>query len=69
MTVELTGKPISPRGVTAYRIRDGKWVEGWGNWDLAGTLQQLGAPIPGWYTGARTSRRDPGCQPVGDESS
>jgi steroid delta-isomerase-like uncharacterized protein len=51
MTVEPTGRSISARAVTAYRIRDGKWVEGWGNWDLAGTLQQLGAPIPGWYTG------------------
>jgi predicted ester cyclase len=42
-----TGKQASVEGITIDRIRDGKLVETWTNWDTMGMLQQLGlAPSP-----------------------
>ena len=43
-----TGKKVTMRGITVFRIANGKLVEGWNNPDLLGMLQQLGAvPVPG----------------------
>jgi steroid delta-isomerase-like uncharacterized protein len=38
-----TGRPISVTGITIARLRDGKFVESWNNWDALGMMQQLGA--------------------------
>ena len=37
-----TGKPIAIRGITIYRISDGKIVEAWEQLDMLGMWQQLG---------------------------
>jgi len=43
-----TGKQITLRGISIYRLANGKLVEGWTTADLLGLLQQLGAvPTPG----------------------
>ncbi len=41
--VPRTGRPISITGITIARLRDGKFVESWNNWDALGMMQQLGA--------------------------
>lgn len=38
-----TGKRAQVTGVTISRVANGKFVEGWTNWDTLGLLQQLGA--------------------------
>jgi predicted ester cyclase len=38
-----TGRKLSWTGMVIDRIRDGRIVESWGNWDMMGMLQQLGA--------------------------
>ena len=38
-----TGKAVRMTGITILRIRDGKIVEGWDNWDQLGMLKQIGA--------------------------
>ena len=38
-----TGKTFTVTGITVARLRDGKFVESWNNWDTLGMLQQLGA--------------------------
>ena len=38
-----TGRPISVTGISIARLRDGKFVESWNNWDALGMMQQLGA--------------------------
>ena len=38
-----TGKTISLSGISIARLRDGKGVESWNNWDGLGMMQQLGA--------------------------
>lgn len=38
-----TGKPISVDGITIAKLKNGKFVESWNNWDALGMLQQLGA--------------------------
>jgi steroid delta-isomerase-like uncharacterized protein len=43
MGIAPTGKPISITGMGMDRVRDGKIVESWGNWDTLGMLAQLGA--------------------------
>jgi steroid delta-isomerase-like uncharacterized protein len=40
--IPRTGRPISFTGMTIGRIRDGKFVEGWSNWDSLRLMQQLG---------------------------
>jgi steroid delta-isomerase-like uncharacterized protein len=45
---DLPGLPASGRsstvtGITIDRIKGGKIVESWGNWDTLGMMQQLGA--------------------------
>jgi len=37
-----TGKQINISGVTIARLANGKFVEGWVNWDALGLMQQLG---------------------------
>jgi steroid delta-isomerase-like uncharacterized protein len=41
-SVPRTGRPISVTGMTIGRIRNGKFVESWSNWDALGLMQQLG---------------------------
>jgi predicted ester cyclase len=38
-----TGKRLSWTGIVIDRVQDGRIVESWGNWDMMGLLQQLGA--------------------------
>ena len=43
-----TGKPMTVTGIEIYRFSNGKVVERWGEFDMLGILQQLGAiPAPG----------------------
>lgn len=51
MGIPPTGKDTVVTGHTTTRIKDGKIVEEWTNWDTLGMLQQIGA-IP---TGAATT--------------
>lgn len=45
--VPPTGKPVTMTGTTIYRIVDGQIRECWWNYDMLGTLQQVGAlPAP-----------------------
>jgi steroid delta-isomerase-like uncharacterized protein len=37
-----TNKPVTVTGMSFARIRDGKAVEAWNNWDMMGLLQQIG---------------------------
>ena len=47
MGIEATGRTATVTGITIQRIRDGKIVAGWTNWDTLGLLGQLGvAPQP-----------------------
>ena len=41
--VPATGKPVRISGMTIVRIRNGKIVEGWDNWDQLAMMQQIGA--------------------------
>jgi predicted ester cyclase len=41
--VPPTGREVTLRGMTIFRIADGKLVEGWTNPDLLGVMQQIGA--------------------------
>lgn len=41
-----TGRRISITGIVCGRIENGKLVEGWGNWDTLGLMQQLGVIAP-----------------------
>ena len=36
-----TGKNLSTTGISIVRIKDGRFVEGWQNWDAAGLAAQL----------------------------
>jgi steroid delta-isomerase-like uncharacterized protein len=40
-----SGKVVRVTGITIARIRDGKIVEGWDNWDQLGMLKQIGAYV------------------------
>jgi len=37
-----TGKPVTLRGISMYRISEGKMVEGWVEYDQLNLMQQLG---------------------------
>jgi steroid delta-isomerase-like uncharacterized protein len=37
-----TGKSVSVTGITIARLRNGKFVESWNNWDALGMMRQLG---------------------------
>jgi len=40
--IPRTGRQFSVTGMTIARVRDGKFIESWGNWDALGLMQQLG---------------------------
>ena len=45
--IPATGRQVEVSGITISRIRNGKLIENWGNYDLLGMLQQLGVlPAP-----------------------
>jgi predicted ester cyclase len=46
MGIPPTGKNIEMTGIEIFRLRDGKIAELWGEANLMGLLQQLGA-MPG----------------------
>jgi steroid delta-isomerase-like uncharacterized protein len=47
MGIPPSGKRVTITGVTITRFASGKAVEGWGNYDTLGMLQQIGAiPTP-----------------------
>ncbi len=47
MEIPATGKPTTVTGMFFNRLAAGKIVEGWGNFDALGMLQQLGViPTP-----------------------
>jgi steroid delta-isomerase-like uncharacterized protein len=41
--ISATGKPVTITGTSIVRIRDGKIVAGWDNWDRLAMLEQIGA--------------------------
>jgi steroid delta-isomerase-like uncharacterized protein len=43
--IPATAKVIQITGITIARIRDGKIVEGWDNWDQLGMVKQIGAYV------------------------
>jgi ketosteroid isomerase-like protein len=43
MGVPPTGKEVIVDGLNLTRLRDGKIIEEWSNWDTLGMLQQIGA--------------------------
>jgi predicted ester cyclase len=42
MGIPPTGKQVTVSGITISRLKDGKIVEEWSNWDTLGMLRQLG---------------------------
>jgi len=42
MGIPATGKEVTISGITISRVKNGKVVEEWSNWDTLGMLQQLG---------------------------
>jgi steroid delta-isomerase-like uncharacterized protein len=44
--VPATQQPVSFRGMSWHRYRDGKLVEGWDSWDQTAMIQQLRAAVP-----------------------
>ena len=47
MGISPTGKQVSVTAIDIARVADGKIVEHWGQMDMLGLLQQLGALPPG----------------------
>jgi steroid delta-isomerase-like uncharacterized protein len=37
-----TGRKVAVTGMTFARVKEGRIVEGWNNWDVMGMMQQLG---------------------------
>ena len=51
--IPATGKTISVTGISILRVKDGKLVEGWQNWDMLGMMEQLqGHQASATYIGA-----------------
>lgn len=44
MGLEPTGNEFTITGIDFYRVEDGQIVEGWEQADMAGLMEQLGAP-------------------------
>jgi len=42
-TLPASGKTFSVTGITVARLKEGKFVESWNNWDALGLMQQLGS--------------------------
>lgn len=50
---EPTNKQLHTTGISIIRVRDGKFVEGWQNWDMLSLLQQIrGEPKAPTYIAA-----------------
>ncbi|TES90568.1 MAG: ester cyclase [Desulfobacteraceae bacterium] len=47
-SIEPTNKQVEIKGITIYRFKDGKIVEGWAIRDELGTFQQLGVIPKQW---------------------
>jgi steroid delta-isomerase-like uncharacterized protein len=45
MGMNATGKSVRVTGMAFIRIKDGKAVEAWDEWDRQGLIQQLGGPL------------------------
>jgi steroid delta-isomerase-like uncharacterized protein len=43
MKLSPTGNRLAVTGITIARVKDGKIVESWNNWDALGMMRQLGA--------------------------
>ena len=43
-----TGKRVGVTGMSMARVRDGKMVEGWNNWDTMALMEQMGALHQAW---------------------
>jgi steroid delta-isomerase-like uncharacterized protein len=41
--VAATGRPVTIKGMTWFRIRDGRAVEGWDAWNMGGLIESLRA--------------------------
>ena len=44
--VAATGRRVTVSGMSIGRLKDGKMVEGWNNWDTMAMMQQIGALQP-----------------------
>ena len=42
-TLPASGKTFSVTGISVARLKDGKFLESWNNWDALGLMQQLGS--------------------------
>jgi len=42
-TLPASGKTFSITGISVARLKDGKFLESWNNWDALGLMQQLGS--------------------------
>jgi steroid delta-isomerase-like uncharacterized protein len=40
--IPRTGRKFSVTGITMARVKNGKFIESWNNWDTLGLMQQLG---------------------------
>ena len=48
-THRASGKRSEATGISIARVRDGRFVEAWQNWDAAGLAAQLGAKLPALF--------------------
>ena len=48
-TDKESGKAAEASGISIARIRDGRFVEAWQNWDAAGLAAQLIGPLPALF--------------------
>jgi len=44
-----SGKAVTASGISIVRIKDGRFVEAWQNWDAAGLATQLFGPPPALF--------------------
>jgi steroid delta-isomerase-like uncharacterized protein len=52
-----TNKTLHATGITVVRIENGKFIEGWQNWDMLGLMQQIqGAGLAPTYIVAQTAK-------------
>jgi predicted ester cyclase len=40
--VPATGRTVATTGISIMRVAEGKLIEGWQNWDMAGVLEAIG---------------------------
>ena len=59
-----TGKKATITGTSTQRIANGKFVEGWDNWDQLGLLVQIGAFLPRISCRPRNGARPESCSPA-----